>query len=74
MPLVHEGDCEMTPYLAEEAKKAGVKLVKCAVCRLCPNYPRVPMDRKGTVESGNEEGRGGTTLYQCPQCKNVEIA
>jgi len=31
------------------------------------------MERKGVIEPGDEEGRGGTELFQCESCRNVEI-
>lgn len=39
----------------------------------CPECGNEDMDRKGPVEPSDSEGRGGTYLFQCPKCKNVEI-
>lgn len=38
----------------------------------CPECRSVAMERKHCF-GGDEEGRNTTELYQCPQCKTVEV-
>lgn len=55
-------------------EKFEVKGIVCSACysRVCPGC-RTEMDSKGPVQPCDAEGRGGSDLYQCPKCKNVEI-
>ncbi len=39
--------------------------------KLCPDC-QTEMRRVCTLSEGDEEGRGYSTLYQCPKCKTVE--
>lgn len=54
--------------------KFELRGVVCSGClaRICPQC-HSQMDSKGSVEPSDSEGRGGTDLYQCPKCRNVEI-
>jgi len=49
---------------------------RCELCNDCESEGRglVRMALKGSVEASDFERRGGTDLYQCPKCKNVEVA
>jgi hypothetical protein len=67
--------------LATEELFGRVEGITCPEClrlffppvkNACPKC-RVLMEWKGTIALGDEEGRGGTDLYQCPKCMNVEI-
>jgi uncharacterized C2H2 Zn-finger protein len=73
--------------LSDVAKENGVKFVACPLChqekrasyispnchcKLCPDCKNVPMESKGATDY--ECDGGGRTLYQCPACKNVELA
>jgi hypothetical protein len=75
--------------LSEMPKEMGKKLVVCDVCKqerppwlispnchcvMCPDCKTLPMDLRGSIDPGDEEGRGDTSLYQCSQCKRVEVA